>query len=214
MKISHNSFFRSLLLSVLIILLLNQLQSSSAQTSNATSNSNQEVWNIYHAIGKFLYNNPPKSDGIFLIKYSVTNGVIHNFTANQGDFITDVSSTSDNSTLELKIPRNYPYTNIQNMIGGARLPILFFNSSQVLYNNVSMNDCFFDYVIPFSGHQKIDLAYTYLVSEFAYHGDPVPDYCMSEATMVPEFPFAIPILIASIASFIILSRIKFKTRIT
>lgn len=205
-------YFRGSLMVVFTMLILCQSQWSSATTPNAMeAESNKDIWNTYQAIGKFLYNDPPKPDQIFLIKYKITNGTILNFTANQGDFISKVSSNGT-GIFELKIPRNYPYTNYKGVVGGDRLPLLFFNGSQVSYSNVTMDDCFFDYVIPFSGHQKIDLADTYLISNFAYHGDAVPDHCISETTVIPEFPFASVILLISIMTIIIVGyKIKYDT---
>ncbi len=69
---------------------------------------------------------------------------------------------------------------------------------------------FFIYSIPFNMNSTITIESTdtlFLVTPL--YGDKVPDYCMSK-TMVPEFPFAIPVFLVSIASLIVLYQIKLR----
>ena len=123
------------------------------------------------------------------------------------------ASPQTSGTFEIMIPRNYPYTNQIGEVGGARLAIVLFNGTEIPYNNVKTDACFFTYSIPFSGNEKIDLIFPYLVSKFAYHGDTVPDHCITETTVVPEFTIVTVVLLVSITSVIAFHRLKVVNKI-
>jgi hypothetical protein len=50
--------------------------------------------------------------------------------------------------------------------------------SDITYNDAT--DCFFFFPIPFSGNKTIGLVWSYLLWTEPYHGDKVPDSCVSQ----------------------------------
>ncbi len=193
-----------LILSMLVF--MNFLYSSNAMAYDNTSN-----WNTLNVPGKFLYSTPMKADQIFVFQYRATNGILENFTANQlGSYTADVHSTLS-TVFELKIPRNYPYSNVGRPIVSVSVNGNDLNQQQ--YSFLS-DDCFFKFSIPFSGKANVTLSFTHLLAAEPFHGDSVPQYCMNE-TMVPEFPLAILVLMIGITLIIFYktknSRLYFST---
>lgn len=144
-----------------------------------------EEWKTTYAVGKFLYNEPPKSDQIFKIYYRVVNGTVDEFLASQYGAAAQVNS-SGNATLEIKFPRNFPYTNGD----GSPDPIFFINELEVFPSEKRITDCLFIYSIPYAGASKIELVLTYLATNLPFRGDDIPDSCISEtiadaSTMTP-----------------------------
>jgi len=193
-----------LILTLSILILMNVPYSSNAMAYNDTSD-----WNTLNVTGKFLYSTPIKADQTFIFQYRSANGVLENFTANQlGSYTADVNSTLS-TAFELKIPRNYPYSNIGRPIVSVLVNGNDLNQQQ--YSFLS-DDCFFEFSIPFSGKANITLSFAHHLAEEPFHGDSVPQYCMNETT-VSEFPFAVVVLLISITSLIVFYRIpigKFK----
>ncbi|MDE1813933.1 MAG: hypothetical protein KGH87_02415 [Thaumarchaeota archaeon] len=181
------------------------------------ADDNMTEWNVQHVIGKFLYSNPPKPDQIFNLQYRVINGTLGNLTEDQhGQFISKVQST-DQGMLELRIPRNYPYSNMDNTTSNR--DDVAKASTVIDVNGIGLDsrkysfvatDCFREYSIPFSKNAIITLGFMVYPEHIPFHGDAVPDHCMAETTVIPEFPFAIPVFIISITSLIIFYRMKFK----
>lgn len=181
------------------------------------ADNNVTEWNVQRIIGKFLYSNPPKPDQIFNLQYRVANGTLGNLTEDQhGQFIAKVQST-DQGMLELRIPRNYPYSNVDNPNGNRDK--IAKTSTVIDVNGIGINsskysftstDCFLEYSVPFSKNAIITLGFIVYPEHIPFHGDAVPDHCIAETTVIPEFPFAVPIFIISIASLIIFYRMKFK----
>ncbi|MGH2611763.1 MAG: hypothetical protein ACRDFB_01785 [Rhabdochlamydiaceae bacterium] len=184
---------------VFIFLSTNHVFAFPVMVYNSTTN-----WTVQNVTGKFLYSNPPKHDQIFKFQYRVTNGVLQNLTINQlGSYVAKVDSTLS-TRFELKIPRNYPYSNIGR-------PIV-----SVLVNGVELDpqkysfmttDCFFDFSIPFSGKETTSISFAYHPEAEPFQGDQVPQYCLQETT-IPEFPFAAPVLLIGIVSMIVFYRMK------
>lgn len=216
LHIIHKNYLRSIFHFFALTLLLSGLAPDIVYADQATT----QGWSAYTTVGKFLYSEPPKPDMNFIIKYRVLNGTMENFTATQGDFKAKVSALPQtNGTLEIMVPRNYPYTNQVGIVGGAKLAIILFNGTESSYY-VMTNDCFFDYSVSFSGNEKIELTFPYLVSKLSYHGDEVSPNCIGQTisqnftqnvnSTVPEFSLANPILLVSFASLILLYRAKIR----
>src|SRR2546426_5770405 len=153
---------------------------------NNSTNDNQ--WHKYYQLGKFMYSKAPKPDQIFIYQYRVTNGTVTEFKGILGDFTAQIQGNG-NATFEIKIPRNFPYTD--QLENGPRYgdtsPLLLidvppFGSPQKDFANTKTlrlenktSDCFFTYSIPFSGNHKIEFGWTYLLSNsFPLHGDIIP----------------------------------------
>lgn len=181
------------------------------------TNSNQ--WHKYYLLGKYTGSDPPKPDKIFTFQYRTTNGDVKSFTGKNGAITANVYGPQ-NSLLEIKFPRNYPYTNTPTNWGSSAYPFLLINETNEVRDSWKSSDCFLTYSIPFSGETKVELIWLYLLSQNPYRGDDVPQYCISETissnstnnveSVIPEFPFAIPVFIISIASLIIFYRMKFR----
>ncbi|CUR51390.1 membrane protein of unknown function [Nitrosotalea devaniterrae] len=144
----------------------------------------------------------------FNVQYRIFNGTgtfqIHDysFTAN--------TYSKTNGTFEIKIPRNFPYYNGRDGPSNAETYVVIENGGQLTpreYNKTT-SDCFFTYSVPFRMNSTIIVLSTDALSLMTpIYGDKVPDYCMSE-TMIPEFPFAVPMLFAGFTSLIAFYRLK------
>lgn len=156
--------------------------------ANAGSNSVSVIelgrlgWQTAFAVGRFSYAEPPKPDQIFKIQYRVINGTAENFRAQMGAS-ANVSSV-DGGILEIKYPRNYPYTNSNS--DQFEPPVLFINGMEPpQVPTPEITECFFVFSIPFKESIGIELAWAYLLWQEPFHGDEIPDYCITE-TVVPD----------------------------
>ncbi len=175
---------------------------------NTLSAHADSEWSVQQVIGKYLNSDPPKSDQVFNLQYKVVNGTLQNLTTDKyGQFIMHVQG-NDKGSLILKIPQNYPYSNIATDRPRA---IIFVNGMDLLQKySFEKSDCFFEYTIPFSGKSVITLGFLAYPEKLPYNGNIVPNYCLSQR-MVPEYPsFAIPILIFGITLSLVFYRIKMK----
>ncbi len=213
-KITHYSFMKMIIFGMVIasILILNLMY-----PTNVLADNNMTEWNVQHVIGKFLYSNPLEPDQIFNLQYKVINGTLGNLTENQyGQFIAKIQST-DQGMLELKIPRNYPYSNVgdphSNRGDVAKTSTVIdvdgVGIDSRKYSFVA-TDCFLEYSIPFSGNTIITLGFIVYPEHIPFHGDTVPDHCIAETTVIPEFPFAVPILLIGTISIIVFYKMKFR----
>jgi hypothetical protein len=175
---------------------------------NTISAHADSEWSVQQVIGKYLNSDPPKSDQVFNFQYKVVNGTLQNLTTDKyGQFIMHVQG-NDKGSLILKIPQNYPYSNIATDHPRA---IIFVNGMDLLQKySFEKSDCFFEYTIPFSGKSVITLGFLAYPEKLPYNGNIVPNYCLSQR-MIPEYPsFAIPILIFGITLSLVFYRIKMK----
>lgn len=154
--------------------------------------ADDSTWHVQHVIGKFLNSNPPKPDQVFNFQYRVVNGTLAELTKDQyGQFEAKVQAT-DKGMLELRIPRNYPYSNVGyphynntvNVAGSATvIDVNGVGIDSKKYSFVS-TDCFFDYSIPFIGTPTITLGFIVYPEGIPYAGDKVPDHCISETITI------------------------------
>lgn len=158
------------------LLYVSNTGSNSISIIDTSSYSNQSEWKTGYTIGKFLYSEPPKPDQIFKVYYRVIDGSIDKISRE----LIDVSS-NDHGMLQIKFPRNYPYTNEYAVNTPEANPILFVDG--ILNEEITstaLTDCFFVFSIPFSGNRSIGLAWEYLLWTEPHHGDNVPNSCLSE----------------------------------
>ncbi|MDE1841147.1 MAG: hypothetical protein KGI09_04620 [Thaumarchaeota archaeon] len=149
--------------------------------------NNAENWNNYYMLGSFDNSFPKKPTQIFVFQYKITNGTVSEFKGQRGILSAEVHSTG-NATLDIKFPRNYPYTNQpkQGPQYGDTSPIVLVDAYDLVKvqhfkPDTKTTDCFFEYSIPFSGDHKIDLAWFYLLStSFPLHGDNIPQSCNTQ----------------------------------
>ncbi|MGI0027284.1 MAG: hypothetical protein ACREAD_05530, partial [Nitrosopumilaceae archaeon] len=187
------------------ILILNLMPPAKVLADN-----NMTKWNVQHVIGKFLNSNPAKPDQIFNFQYRVLNGTLETLTKDSyGQFIAKVKSI-DHGMFELKIPRNYPLSNMPN--GTANSLSISVNGIDIYPQKYSFvaTDCFFEYSIPFSGSTSVLLAPISYPESIPFQGASVPDHCISETTVIPEFPVVTFVLLVSFVSLIVFYRTKFK----
>ncbi len=154
--------------------------------------ADEPQWHGQHVIGQFLNSNPPKPDQVFNFQYRVLNGTLVELTKNQyGQFEATVQST-DQGMLELKIPRNYPYTNMgypfyNNTANVAGTDAVIDVNGVIIDSkkySFAATDCFFEYSIPFSGQPIITLGFIVYPEHIAFQGDSVPDHCIGETTFI------------------------------
>jgi hypothetical protein len=86
--------------------------------------------------------------------------------------------------VEVKYPRNYPYTNAG--VEGEGRATVFVNEIEE-FPEMKVTDCFYEFSIPFSGDSRIDVVWAYLAALFPHHGDDVPASCIEE-TVVANVP--------------------------
>lgn len=148
---------------------------------------NGEEWKTVYTIGKFSYTDPPKPDQIFKVQYRVVNGTLDDVNAKFG-FYGNVSAT-ERGILEIKYPRNYPYTNSKPDEFNEFIPPILLIDGREVYPEPSpaeITDCFFVFSIPFSGSaefESVELAWAYLATNLPFHGDEVPAHCIAETVV-------------------------------
>jgi hypothetical protein len=148
----------------------------------------------------------------FNIQYRILNGT---GTLQVHDYAFAANTYSKTSgTFELKIPRNFPYYNGKDGPSNVEKYIIIKNGINITRSEyIKTSDCFFTYSVPFYMNSTIKILSTdTLLLVTPIYGDKVPVHCMSE-TMIPEFPFAVPVLLVSVISLVLFYRIKFKTSI-
>lgn len=139
-----------------------------------------ETWKTVYVVGKFLNSEPPKPDQIFKIEYRVMNGTIESFDIKQRIedvimgtvIVAKVDSTSD-GVLEVKFPRNFPYSNSESGIEG-------FHIGGTGADNRTTAECFFEFSLPFAGNSSIEIANESILTKAPYRGDNIPDSCASQ----------------------------------
>jgi hypothetical protein len=147
-------------------------------------NTNQTEWKTFHAVGHYQNtNNPSKSDKLFKVKYQAINGTVDSIENQYNNFVIDVSSINS-GLFEIKIPRNYPYTNQPSANSFPQSFMISVNHNQILNYNETTSDCYFEYSIPFSGTSKIEILSVYLLISAPYHGDHIIDKCLPQTTFL------------------------------
>lgn len=201
------SLYFIIIVELVVFFSIIQIQAYADSTSSNILSINNIVpqWKIHQIIGKFLNSNPPKPDQVFNLQYRVINGSLLNLTTDKyGQFVIHVEG-NDKGFLDLRIPQNYPYSNI---LTDKPRAIIFVNGVDLLQKySFEKSDCFFEYSVQFSGKSVITLGFL-AYPGIPYSGNNVPNYCLHESSVIPEFPVAIPILCVSLVSAIVFYRIR------
>ena len=146
----------------------------------------------------------------FDIQYMILNGTgalqVHDYT------FTANTHSKTSGTFQIKIPRNFPYYNGKDGPSNVETYVVIENGGQLTSNQYvkDTSDCFFTYSVPFYMNSTITiLSMDTLGLMTPIYGDKVPEHCMSR-TMIPEFPYALPILVIGIVSVIVFYGMKFR----
>ncbi len=167
-------------------------RANSGSFENESSVISGEEWNSAHVVGKFLNSDPPKPDQTFQVHYRVINGTMDSFNIQRE--INDVVMSNmivakvngidgSNGTLEIEFPRNFPYSNSG---GGIEMFDIHVNGTHenTERDNRITADCFFVFSIPFRGSDvEIEMGVPSILIKAPYHGDNVPDSCISQTTV-------------------------------
>jgi hypothetical protein len=174
--------------------------------------TNSNPWHKLYFLGKFTNSYPPKPDQIFIAQYKITNATLQSITGNFGG-ISTTADTSDKGLLEIKFPRNFPYSNqgpdphdFFILINGFGAWSYYHPDSPMtedarkqLLNTVTRpppypdsysgkDDCYYLFSIPFYTYAKIDIIYGFnglILSP--YQGESIPQYC-NKQTMAEHLP--------------------------
>ena len=171
-----------------IVLLIGSFLFLSILSTSIYASSNNEEWKTGYSVGKFLTADPPRPDQIFKIQYRVLNGTVEGFNVVYeldgeifGVLVFQVGSSNE-SILEIKVPRNYPYAIDATGLGE---PIAYERLSSVkLEYKIDMTDCFYLFSVPFNGNSKIELIW--VIPSYPPSND-VPNSCIRE-TLVEDVP--------------------------
>jgi hypothetical protein len=191
--------------SMIALLLVSFLLSTIIISTSAYGSSDEKEWKTAYTVGKFLNSEPAEPDQIFKIQYRVINGTIEKFNVLNmpykgiGNIITKVNS-GGNGILEIKFPRNYPYTNEKHLrdVNGDNAIVLINRQDTIFKQDIT--DCFFVFSIPFTGSITIELVWALILIETPHHGDGVPDSCIPQ-TVVKDVPVRNDNTIAALHQF-------------
>ena len=139
-------------------------------------------WNTALIVGKFMGSDPPKPDRFFKIQYAAVNGTVYSFSTDN----MIMAKMNGTGTLEVKFPRNYPYTNSIDGINAFMIEDVG-NPTKKIEVNRSTTVCFFEFSVPFEDKNEIEIAWAYVLWNKPYHGDNVPDSCIKQ-TVVETSP--------------------------
>jgi len=165
-------------------------------------NANPNQWHKLYLLGKFTHAYPPKPDQIFVVQYRVTNATLQSISGTSTS-ISVTANTDNRGLLEIKFPRNMPYTNLDPNVRDFFILINGFGSwsyyhpdspmtedaRKQLLNTIThpppypdsysrSDDCYYLFNIPFYTYAKIDIEYGLnglILSQ--YHGDNITSSC-------------------------------------
>lgn len=138
-------------------------------------------WNTVNILGEFTNSKPPKPTQLFNFLYAIVNGTLENITSSQeGSIVAKVTSKS--GIFGIKIPRNYPTSDLVNGIGD--IMVFDKNGGQVI-THTTAKDCFYETWVSFSGDAQLQVLFrlSYLIQGAAFHGDKVPSYCLDQTIL-------------------------------
>lgn len=89
------------------------------------------------------------------------------------------SSNNNGGILEIKFPRNFPYSNSGSGIGMFDIYVNGIHESIEEKDKRITTDCFFVFSIPFRGSDvEMEMGVPSILIKAPYHGDDVPDSCI------------------------------------
>lgn len=170
-----------------------------------------QEWKTMKIIGKYKNSDPPKPDQTFIAQYRVTNGTLISITGGQTEIIA-ITNTTEKGLLELKFPRNFPYTNLKwdgdffLLINGYGTNVYYTPETTKMMDHVrdkiinkvnrppphpytyeDVTDCHYIFRVPFYTYAKILIGYgaNGLIKE-PYRGDDVPENCINQTIIQPS----------------------------
>lgn len=152
----------------------------------------EDLWLSVPIIGEYRHWDPPKNPNVFNIQYKIVNGSIHDVDAVQSRVSFHIES-NQNGLLEIKIPRNYPFTDYPQEMRERDALYIKIDDSNVNADSIDIkydDDCFYAYAIPFSSNNsEIIIGYSKTLSQvLPYAIDNVPDHCIVNVFAQPPFP--------------------------
>lgn len=90
--------------------------------------------------------------------------------------ITANVSGGENGALEIKFPRNFPYTNTE--FADIELFLVVDDEKRDVDHTKTTSECFFVFAVPFEGEAKIRIVSASILIKSPYHGDEVSDTCI------------------------------------
>lgn len=134
---------------------------------------------------------PAGPDGVFKIRYKGTglevDRVLNAPHGNSG-FTFGVHSLQDGAMLEVRLPKNYPYTNYATHFGMAATHEGIFSTgaSRNVDFEVSESDCHYNYAVPLcAGESFLTVDFLPVPKPWPHLSEPVPDSCMA-GNVVPR----------------------------
>jgi len=139
----------------------------------------EEKWGEFYVSGKMLY---AEFEGqkFFKIFHHLSNGHIEKLEHVKGGFSIFINDHELGSNLEIKIPRNFPVSNIEE--GPIRDKLLVaINGSVTLDFEKITTECFYEFFISLpENSQRVDLFWTILPSTIPFKGEEVSENCIKK----------------------------------
>ncbi len=139
-----------------------------------------------YVIGRFFHSEPSKDDKFFVIHHNVINGSLIEVKQNVRDAGIKFNITStDNGSLYVEIPRNYPYSN-QPWFD----PFVIINGEEMRKDVdyiLEKGECFYKFTTSFSGNSIIEIAFAHIPEHIPFISEQVSADC-TERTIAPDPP--------------------------
>ncbi|MBI3841563.1 MAG: hypothetical protein HY295_00165, partial [Thaumarchaeota archaeon] len=138
-------------------------------------------WKYLVKVGSFWYSNPQEPSQFFKIPYMIENGTIVKLeTNNEADVFVDIKSDKEGK-FELKIPKNFPYTNYDDLSRYYYFDISINNAQINTQVFESQLDCYYLFSLPFKGNSQIKFSFNADYQSLKpWYGDKVDKKCIPE----------------------------------
>lgn len=138
-------------------------------------------WKYFVKAGSFWYSNHMQPSQFFKIPYAIENGTIDKLeTNNVADIFVDIKSDKEGK-FEIKIPKNFPYTNYDFDSRNYMFDILINNVQIDTHIFERQLDCYYVFSLPFKGNSQIKFSFNSdYQSKKPWYGDKVDQKCISE----------------------------------
>ena len=137
--------------------------------------SSDKYWKTQQVVEKNLYDQT-KKDQVFLFPYRVTNDNLESIDFD-GGFRINLGTETYNE-FEIKIPRNYPFTNISD----PRDLSLLLDGKESAYD-LTVSDCFYHYKFSLTNNVEIELAATFTLDSAPFVGEDIPKHCTAKTIL-------------------------------
>ena len=141
----------------------------------------ESQWQQFVKVGSYWNSEPEKSSQFFKIPYRIMNGTIDKLeTNNDADVFVDIKSDKEGE-FEIKIPKNFPYTNYDFDSRNYLFDILINDVQADTSIFQTSTDCYYLFSLPFRGNSQIKFSFNAdYQSENPWYGDEVDQKCTAE----------------------------------